>query len=844
MAAPKKHLKIEGFQRPELYKYPKRVVASFPQKERNRQQHGAFLKNKLKDIRRRFNLSKDQKLPHKGLLQDDVIYVQFISPWGYEIRFESLVDNSAKPKYQLLNIQQESRQEQDGIVTRFIALVMLKEGGVSHFMKKVEEYLNPEKDSGIKKNPKNAPLLENIDDLKIATLKAFWTDGITHEFPNQNDVVWWEVWLRKSAYDFDKIRTQIQLVKAELSSQKLTFREHVIHLVKASAVQLSNSLMLLDCISELRKPQTLNDFITHPDITYQDEKEWAEDLLSRTHFQLSEDRDPILVSILDSGINNIHPLLAPAIPDTHLEAWKPSWGVADTEPNGGHGTGMAGLVLFGDLTEALASSDQITVYHGVESFKVYHPSEKTDPQLYGLIYQDGHNALIAERPFKKRVYCLAVTNDGIIKSGRPSSSSTALDRLIFGNADQDDTLLVVVSGGNVMLSKAEDFPDMNYIHSIQDPGQAYNAITVGACTFLDLTKDAYEAVAKRGAMSPFNPTSASWETQWPNKPDLVFEAGNRVVDPVGEGLITHEQLSPVSLDKDFNKRLFTPFNGTSAAAALVSKMAAELRTWYPHFWPETIRGLLVHSADWTEAMLDGRSFQQSKEPERRAILRSVGYGVPNINKAMHSANNALTLIAEEYIYPYRKEGAATKYNEYHLYELPWPKDVLLHEVGAVGTRLTVTLSYFIEPNPNGKEYAKAFSYHSHALDFKMIKSGESIEEFKRRVSAFTDAEENEDIESPDLSAEGWTIRERVGSKGSLRKDFLDATGAALYDRNVIAVYPKSGWYKTRKREGKHNQKVRYSLLISIETAAQEIDLYTTVENIVLNKISISNETGL
>jgi hypothetical protein len=29
-------------------------------------------------------------------------------------------------------------------------------------------------------------------------------------------------------------------------------------------------------------------------------------------------------------------------------------------------------------------------------------------------------------------------------------------------------------------------------------------------------------------------------------------------------------------------------------------MAAELRTMYPNYWVETVRGLMVHSADWTD----------------------------------------------------------------------------------------------------------------------------------------------------------------------------------------------------------------------------------------------------
>src|SRR5690606_31335716 len=106
----------------------------------------------------------------------------------------------------------------------------------------------------------------------------------------------------------------------------------------------------------------------------------------------------------------------------------------------------------------------------------------------------------------------------------------------------------------------------------------------------------YSPLAKYGGMSPFNTTSGAWETQWPNKPDIVFEGGNSAVHPTGF-VGSHDELSPISLHNDFNKKLFIPFNGTSSAAALAAKMSAELRTAYPDFWPETIRGLIIHSAE-------------------------------------------------------------------------------------------------------------------------------------------------------------------------------------------------------------------------------------------------------
>jgi hypothetical protein len=257
-------------------------------------------------------------------------------------------------------------------------------------------------------------------------------------------------------------------------------------------------------------------------------------------------------------------------------------------------------------------------------------------------------------------------------------------------------------------------------------------------------------------------------------------------------------------------------------------MAAEILTAYPSFWPETIRGLLVHSADWTPQMLTGRNI--NNEGQRRALLRSVGYGVPNLSRALYSAANALTLIAQSSVKPYRLDGNNVRYNEYNLYEIPWPTEVLQDQLFDQNVTIKVTLSYFIEPNPGAREYAKSFSYHSHALDFKLIKEGETPSDFQRRVSAATEVEDEE--ERPDLRDEDWTIKERIRSKGSIKKDFLRTNGASLASRNLLAIYPKSGWYRTRKNLEKYDQEVRYSLIISIETPVEEVDIYTPVENLI------------
>lgn len=77
---------------------------------------------------------------------------------------------------------------------------------------------------------------------------------------------------------------------------------------------------------------------------------------------------------------------------------------------------------------------------------------------------------------------------------------------------------------------------------------------------------------------------------------------------------------------------FAPFDATSAAAAQAAWMAAKIQTQYPEAWPETIRALIVHTADWTDAMKSQFLLDQQKRSYAR-LLRICGYGVPNLERA-------------------------------------------------------------------------------------------------------------------------------------------------------------------------------------------------------------------
>src|SRR5262249_13464112 len=234
-----------------------------------------------------------------------------------------------------------------------------------------------------------------------------------------------------------------------------------------------------------------------------------------------------------------------------------------------------------------------------------------------------------------------------------------------------------------------------------------------------------------------------------------------------------------------------------------------------------LRALMVHSAEWTptmQAAFDGAASRQAIA----ALLRRYGFGRPSASRALRSASDALTLISQSTIHPYR-EG---KTREMHLHHLPWPKDAL-QALGDQDVSLRVTLSYFVEPNPARRGWRARHRYASHGLRFDVKTGEESLAEFRRRLNKQAVAEDGERPTTSSDSAEG-ILGGQLGHRGSLHADIWHGSGAELADRGVIGIYPVSGWWKEQPKRDRSEFGTRYALVVSIQTAAEDVDIWTPV----------------
>ena len=793
-----------------------------------RQQHGASLGGQIDNLKpaatQAAQAQRDLQLESGLGLQ-----IQFTSQPDVELAFESLANETKK--IELLSVRHENN--------RTFANVFVPDGGLAHFEKYVSDYLAEKKDSRGQARD-HRKLLDAIESIRAAEVRALWTDDPALLPADLTTAFWWEVWLpvrgqgqrQVVVEDFKKLA---RLAECVVSDKQVNFPERTVLLMYGSQQQLSRSVMTLNCVAELRYAKETAEFFDGMDIVEQ--REWADDLQLRVQLPPSDDTAP-RVCLLDSGVMRAHPLLEPLMDVGDLHTVEPLWGVDDEAD---HGTGLAGLAAYGDLTDALSSAEPIKISNRLESVKLV-PAEganEGDARHHAYLFTEGVSRPEISAPNRQRVFTSAVTASDYRDRGRPSSWSAAVDGLAADTAGAAESpRLFVLSAGNTRDPDAwVRYPESLSTNLVHDPGQAWNAITVGACTDKVDTEGhaSLNPVAEAGGLSPFTTTTRTWDRAWPLKPEVVLEGGNAAKDNLGA--VGMPSLNLLTTHNQPLNRLFTTSNATSAASALCAGMAAQIMAAYPHLRPETVRALLVHSAQWSDSMR-GMFLPADRMPNKGDyvhLIRHCGWGTPDLNRALWSAGDSLTLLVEDQVHPYAKvpvKGVVTR--DMNLHSLPWPKDEL-EALQDTPVEMRVTLSYFIEPNPSARGSASKYHYPSHRLRFDVQRPLDaSTDNFVARVNAAAQREDEGDPVNP--SDPNWLLGEFQRHRGSLHQDVWKGTAADLASRGFIAVYPAMGWWRTRPALERYGLPARYSLVVSIQTQQTDVDLYAAVAQ----KIQVSN----
>lgn len=790
----------------------------------NVKSHSEKLLNEFHKAQKEFNAFLPEKTLAKSF--NDGLYVEFSGADNCELITGSLENESQGIK--LLNVRNVCSESKN--ITK--ATVFIPRGKEDVFLRKIRDFGTKKTKTG---KPKNNNLVSSIETIENAVkISAFWV-GSPKDLPNDNKQ-WYELWFDIDGYNFKHTKDIVFRIFDELGLEHrredefVYFPDRCIIPVYANCSDLLCIIKQGATIAEIRKPADPNTFFYESQ--FSDQEEWSEDLLDRIDFNDSN----VAVSILDTGVNCQHKLVSKFV-SANPETINKNWTVKDKN---GHGTGIAGIVLYNDLKNALLSNKIFPLNHTIESIKIIDSnySNNTSNTLYGYVMNQAVSLSEIANSKYKHIYCMAVTDStSSSNNGEPSSWSASLDSLSSNNEGR----LFIVSAGNVNLKSLENYgyPDACLNTSVEDPGQSWNAITVGAYSNDELLPEkeiykGYSRLTKPKELSPYSSTSFSWKNSWPIKPEIVCDGGD-VASDGNKYFMGADELSKLTLNKDILSNLFNFSCATSAATAQCSYIAAELFSMYPDMRPETLRGLIIHSARWSKPMLNQFCIDTHRKRNFNKLLRTCGYGIPNLDIARDTLNNRVNMILEEEIQPYKKtKSSDIKMNEMHIHTLPWP-EMVLQSLENETISVRITLSYFIEPSPGEKGWKNKYRYSSCGLRFDMKRPNETLDQFKMRIN---NAMRDDDYVNIGNSKNNWLLGPNNRDVGSIHSDVWTDSAINLAQSGYIAIYPVVGWWKERTKLKKYNSKIHYSLIVSIETDNENIDLYTPIMTKIESKIAV------
>jgi hypothetical protein len=259
-----------------------------------------------------------------------------------------------KKSIELLSVKEEAG--------RTTATVFVPESARDFFPKTIEDYRTKDEPRAKEPEPKGRRLVEGIGGIHLAALRDLWIDP-PEGFPAATEVIDWEVWLRPSASD--RFRVAAMEAGVVFGAHPLVFPEDVALFVRSSPDVLAHLNEATLSISRLARSKRMAEFLmaAAPD----QQGRAMDEFLMRVGLPEGFGNS---LCILDTGINREHRLLAPVIAVTDCHAYRDEWGTGDHH---GHGTAMAGVCGYGDMSSAIGNGQPISVPYRMESVKIFPP---------------------------------------------------------------------------------------------------------------------------------------------------------------------------------------------------------------------------------------------------------------------------------------------------------------------------------------------------------------------------------------------------------------------------------------------------------------------------------------
>ncbi|MEQ9219296.1 MAG: S8 family peptidase [Cyclobacteriaceae bacterium] len=538
---------------------------------------------------------------------------------------------------------------------------------------------------------------------------------------------------------------------------------------------------------------------------------------------LPPDSNAPKVCIIDSGIQENHPLLENAIDTANSRSYLPDNQVtADQVPGGGHGTRVAGTVLYFNNIPRTGDFQPILT---IQNARILNESNDLPDNLSApVLMEEIVNDYLSSGT---RIYNLSVNEKNPCATIHMSTWAAKIDQLIL-----DRDVLFIISAGNLFrqtisqaIQSGIEYPDylLQEFSRIANPSQSSFGITVGSICegqFQDIDRESF---GTEGEISAF---SRSGLGMWGAiKPDVVEYGGDLVRERTGQVVLIsgRPECSPelVTSTYDRNRSLTNrDAVGTSYSAPKVSHVMAAIQGNLPDYSTLLYKALLIQSARWPEV------YWSHANPLN--VLRHIGFGVPNIDKATNNSDYRITLVYEGNISPKKADVFNIKIPE-EIRRIGDEYDILIE----------VTVSFRAKPRRT-RRYS--YSYLSSYLQWESSQFGETFEMFRNRMIQSTGNDVRlEEMDQSGLESFPWTIQARRNSgisdvklnDSSTQKDWAIIKSHQLSDDFGIGVIGRKGWEKDL------NAEIPYAIVVSFESVNRDIEIYERIR--IENEIEITQE---
>lgn len=525
--------------------------------------------------------------------------------------------------------------------------------------------------------------------------------------------------------------------------------------------------------------------------------------------------DPI-VCVMDSGIQEKHKYLAPAIiNDESMSVIPDNLNTGDEVPGGGHGTRVAGAILY---PRTIPSDGVYQLPCWIRNMRILDesnclPESVYPPKTIAIAVQKYY----VESPTPTRIFNHSIGSRKSCGMKHMTAWAAEIDSQSYNN-----DILFVQAAGNVSVDVISAYwqmgcPYPEYLNKelcrISNPAQSLQAITVGSVSATELETDDVIALGKQMEVSSFSRSGPGiWDVL---KPEVVEYGGTHVYNKgsIPPQLTTPPEVCPQLIRKSPEGPAYARDDvGTSFSAPKVTYIASQIEKTLPESPALLYRALIAQSARWP------KNINEVSKEECISTLRHIGYGVPDVERATHNSEYRITLIT-----PSLMELGD---DEAHIFQIPIPEE--LSDVGEdYDILVEVTLSYAANPRRT-RRYVKA--YLSTWLDWCCSRIGESAETFARRIFE-TGSIINDDGDFNWVLGEATNRGAAQGysrKNGTLQKDWCIIKSNQLSDAFCIAVRGHKGWGGLFK--------AKYSLAVSFEAINQDIPIYepirTEIESVI------------